>query len=156
MMRCRDCWYLLSHFTLCLRVHVYFLHFFCWNWRKLFLSQLNAQMSFILAVCRGRTSALMSGNGKKRASWREPLFFQSDSVAVKFSAWIFNQNGFPVRNFFRLLSLHNKHNFLSLQEKSQEIIFVEIFGRLNRQVKQVVESVCECSWLKWVDLHCLL
>lgn len=36
-------------------------------------------------------------DGKKRASWRELVFFQSDSVAVKFRAWIFNQNGFPVK-----------------------------------------------------------
>lgn len=62
---------------------------------------------------------------EKRTSWRELVFFQSDSVAVKFRAWIFNQNGFPVKTFFFWLgplSLHNKKQPLSLQDSHNEQI----------------------------------
>lgn len=79
--------------------------------KALFVLVSNSQLLSIQAACRGWTSALRGKwkEKKKRASWREPVFFQSDSVAVKFRAWIFNQNGFPVKDLFsRLLSLHNK------------------------------------------------
>lgn len=85
-----------------------------WSWRKLLLVLAELKL-LIWAACRGRTSASNGGEmEQKRASWREAVFFQSDSVAVKFRAWIFNQDGFPVRDFFSflffgLLSLHNKH-----------------------------------------------
>lgn len=74
-----------------------------WSWRKLLLVLAELKL-LIWAACRGRTSASNGGEmEQKRASWREAVFFQSDSVAVKFRAWIFNQDGFPVRDFFSFL-----------------------------------------------------
>lgn len=97
---------MLSHFMCCLRIQVYF---FCWNWES--TSRLSRTNALDLSSVQGMDLCFNGRNGKKkRTSWREPVFFQSDSVAVKFRAWIFNQNGFPVKDFFRLLSLHNKHN----------------------------------------------
>ena len=85
---------------------------------------------------------------KKRNSWRDVVFFQSAGVAVKFRAWIFNQNGFPVKDF-RLLSLHNKDNPRHRTIHNELLrAFVGIFGRFCRLIKKTVHILRHYRSLK--------
>lgn len=97
---------------------LYIIHFSCSHW-YLWVSVLFKFKTAPTATVKWLqcTSALELGavwrielcfNGGD-GNWREMLFFQSDSVAVKFRACIFNQTGSPLIDF-GLLSLHNKHS----------------------------------------------